>query len=248
MARSTPTEVRPARVAVLAGADGGPEVVQLYSGVLTPRIVRRGTDGVHVALITTTATLLGGDSLDLEVEVGPDLRLSLADVAGTVAYHGRGRSARVSTTLRVRAGATLVWAGEPLVVTEGARVERRLVADVEAGGRLLWRDQVALGREGERAGSLLCQTDVTYAGEPALVETLDLRAAADRDAPGVLGPHRVVDSVTAVGWRPDPSGPAAPGVSVYGLARRGALARQLVAASHESLLPRLWSAWVAQLG
>jgi urease accessory protein len=245
MAPSTRTELRPTRVALSLAADtGSPAAVRLATGLLAPRLVRRTPTSAHVVLVATTATLLGGDTLDLEVDVGPGLRLDLADVAGTVAYHGRGRTAQVRAHLRVGAGATLVWAGEPLVVSEGAQVERLLVADVEEGGRLLVRDHVALGREGEEGGSLWCRTQLAYAGQPALVETLDLRSRSERGEPAVLGSSRVIDTVTAVGWRPPASEASGlDGVAVYALAEPGAQARTLVRASHESPLPRLWADW-----
>ena len=44
----------------------------------------------------------------------------VTDVAGTVAYDGRGVGARWDVTVSVAAGATLSWHGEPLVVSDGA--------------------------------------------------------------------------------------------------------------------------------
>jgi urease accessory protein len=249
MAPSTHTERRTTtRVALARAADGaGPAHLLLATGVLAPRLIRRSPTTATVALVATTATLLGGDVVDLHVEVGPGLRLDLTEVAGTVAYHGRGRGAQLSVHLCVAEGATLVWAGEPLVVADGAEVERCLVAEVGRGGRLLVRDQVALGREGEHGGSLRCHTEITYAGRPALVETLDLRTKQLRSAPGILGAARVIDTVTAVGWRPEPADPVdGLAVATYRLCEPGAQARALVAASHESSLPRLWAEWSSQ--
>jgi urease accessory protein len=251
-----------------------------------------------VALVATTATLLGGDELRLDVEVGPGLRLELQDVAGTVAYHGRGRSCRIDAHLRVHEGSVLTWSGEPLVVAEGAEVTRSVRAEVAGGGRLLVRDQVALGRAGERGGDLRCRTDISYAGRPALVEELDLRSTAAEgavagtarayavgppDGAGVVhdvgdrvalvGMARVVDTVTAVGWRPVAAvggtavvatavGAAAVGATAVGAAARadaggpptvfslgvpGAVARTLSCAAHETSMPRLWAGWVAQV-
>jgi urease accessory protein len=253
MALSTRTDLRPTCVALIPASDeGSPAALRLAAGLLAPRLVRRTPTTAHVVLVATTATLLGGDVLDLEVAVGPGLRLDLGDVAGTVAYHGRGRSAQVRAHLQVAAGATLVWAGEPLVVSEGAQVERLLIADVDKGGRLLVRDQVALGREGEEGGSLWCRTELAYAGQPTLVETLDLRGRREREEPSVLGVNRVIDTVTAVGWRPpapDGTGPQrGPGPVVYALSQPGAQARNLVRASHESTLPALWKDWSEAVG
>lgn len=280
MRTATSPDVRTARVA-LTQAAGGRCRIELSSGLLAPRVVSRYPRGAHVALVATTATLLGGDDVLLEVEVGAGLRLDLTDVAGTVAYNGRGVDARICVLLQVREGATLVWAGLPLVVSEGADVERWLPAEVAAGGRLLMRDQVALGRVGEVAGSLLCRTRLRYAGQPALVEHLDLRAAqpgaqagpdeqgwpgdhvqagarvrprgALRGSAGMLGGARVIDTVTAIGWRPAPAptapAPTAPGTSsLFSLEAPGAVARDVVLASHQSSLPQVWSEWSRQLG
>ena len=188
--------------------------------MLTPRVVRRSASTAEVALVATTATLLGGDELRLRVEVGPNLRLDLRDVAGTVAYHGRGQACLVDVSLVVHPGAVLAWAGEPLVVSDGARVTRRLYADVADDAALLLRDRVALGRSGEAGGALKCHTNMRYAGRPALVEDLTFGPAS---GPGVLGFARVVDSLTALGWRPTTGGSAA-----YRLHEPGAFTRQLL--------------------
>jgi urease accessory protein len=239
----TRTDVRTARVALLPDDTrrGGPARLDLRGGLVTPRVVRQGAASAEVALIATTATLLGGDELRLSVEVGPGLRLDLRDVAGTVAYHGRGAGCLVEVGLTVHPGAVLVWAGEPLVVCDGAQVVRTLDVDVADTGRLLLRDRVALGRTGETGGDLTCRTTMTYAARPALVEELTLRGGS-RAGAGVLGGARVVDSVTALGWRP-----ADPGRDVFTLHEPGALARQLATDAHHSTLGRTWDTWACSL-
>ena len=86
---STHTDVRTARVELW------PERRPQPAGAAPRAWSPRGWSGTtrrapRSALLATTATLLGGDTLRLAVEVGPGLRLDLRDVAGTVAYHGRG--------------------------------------------------------------------------------------------------------------------------------------------------------------
>jgi urease accessory protein len=230
--------VRTARVELLP--DAGRSRLVLAAALLTPRVVRHDTTGAEVALLATTATLLGGDALRLAVEIGPGLRLDLRDVAGTVAYHGRGLGCEVDATLRVHDGATLTWAGEPLVVADGSSVTRHLRADVSDGGRLLVRDRVALGRTGQDGGRLDCHTAMAYAGRPALVEHLEVRAGL---GPGALGPARFVDTVTALGWRPG----VGAGHPAYRLHEPGSLARELLEEAHTSGIPAVWADWVAQL-
>jgi urease accessory protein len=235
---STHTDVRTARVELWPGMERSRLV--LAAGLVTPRVVRHDDAGAEVALVATTATLLGGDTLRLAAQVGPGLRLDLRDVAGTVAYHGRGLGCVVDVSLRVHDGATLTWAGEPLVVADGSAVTRHLRAEVSEGGRLLLRDRVALGRSGQDGGRLDCHTTLPFAGRPALVEHLEVRAGL---GPGALGTARVVDTVTAVGWRPDPL----PGHPAYLLHEPAAVARQLVREAHHSTLPQVWEAWDAGL-
>lgn len=235
---STHTEVNTARVELWPGQERSRLV--LAAGLLTPRVVRHDASGAEVALIATTATLLGGDALRLCVDVGPGLRLDLRDVAGTVAYHGRGLGCVIDVSLRVHAGGTLTWACQPLVVADGAEVTRSLHVDVAEGGRLLLHDQVSLGRSGQEGGRLDCHTTMTYAGRPALVEHLEVRAGLGT---GALGTARVVDSVTAIGWRPE----TPPGHAAYRLHEPGAVSRQLLTQAHDSTLAALWADWNRQL-
>jgi len=235
---------RRTRVAVVVGGDGRPSL-DLATGLLTPRVVRVTGSRAEVALVATTATLLGGDEVRLDVDVGTGTWLDLCDVAGTVAYHGRGRGCRVDVRLHVATGGTLTWAGEPLVVSGGAGVTRTLEMDVAAGGRLLLRDTVTLGRSGEAGGDLWCTTTASVGGRPALIERMELGSSA-RTLPGVLGDARVVDTLTALGWQPMATS-AAPGADVYTLEHGGAVARVLSGDAHESGLRALWDLWRAQL-
>lgn len=256
---ATRTEARTARVALLPDGGGSPRL-ELRTGLVSPRVVRLGGASAEVALIATTATLLGGDELRLDVEVGPGLRLDLRDVAGTVAYHGRGRGCLVDVSLTVHPGAVLVWAGEPLVVCDGAGVERSLDVRVADTGRLLLRDRVVLGRAGQVGGELTCRTTMTYAARPALVEELVLGGSPGPDACGVLGSARVVDSVTALGWRPGTAptplhgrgappaeSPSGRDPTVFALHEPGALARHLVGDAHDSTLSCTWGRWTTEL-
>lgn len=182
---------------VRLGASGRPRV-ETRAGLLVPRLVSVRGRTVRVVLVAAGALLLAGDDVTLDVDVGPGVRLDLADVAATVAYDGRGGRSSWRADVRVAADGDLCWHAEPFVVAAGADVDRSLHAAVEAGGRLALRETLVLGRHGEPGGVVRSRTRMRYAGRPVLAEDLDLRD--DRGAlPGILGDRRVVDQIVQLG-------------------------------------------------
>lgn len=247
-----PSRAQATRVAVRRGSPGGPCRVDLSRGLLAPQLLHRNEHGARIALVATTAILIAGDHLDIEVHVEAGLRLDLIDVAATVAYHGRGGApAQIKLNVAMDQAATLVWEAEPLVVSDGADVARITRIEVAEGARLLLRDRVVLGRHGENGGSLSCRTRISLGNRPALAEDLALAAPplpghGGRTTPGVLGDNTVMDTVIAVGWQPTrDDNPGEP--SVFELAVPGAVARILRTETHQSSCTPLWASWQSQL-
>jgi urease accessory protein len=167
-------------------------------GLLRAQLVRAPADRCRIGLLATTALLLGGDEVDLSVEVGPGATLELFDVAGTVAYHGRGRPSGWRVRAVVHEGARLRWSGEPFVVSSGADVVRTLELDLAEDARAVLRETLVLGRAGELGGRLRNRTVVRRAGREVLVEDQRLDPQ-ERRLPGLLGDNRVIDTVLALG-------------------------------------------------
>lgn len=167
-------------------------------GLLRAQLVRAPVDRCRIGLLATTALLLGGDEVDLSVEVGPGATLELFDVAGTVAYHGRGRPSGWRVRAVVHEGARLRWSGEPFVVSSGADVVRTLELDLAEDARAVLRETLVLGRAGEPGGRLRNRTVVRRAGREVLVEDQRLDPE-ERVLPGLLGANRVIDTVLAFG-------------------------------------------------
>jgi urease accessory protein len=172
--------------------------VRMRSGVLRAQRLHGPPDRARVALVGQTALLLGGDAVHLDVTIGPGATLELTEVAGTVAYHGRGRSARWTASIRLDAGAQLRWPGEPLVIADGADVNRSIAIDLAEGATAVVRETIVLGRSGERGGRLRSTTTVNRVGRPVLIEDLVLDPAG-RCGPGLLGDQRVLDSLLCLG-------------------------------------------------
>jgi urease accessory protein len=176
----------------------GRHQVRMRHGLLRAQRLHGPPDRARVALVGQTALLLGGDEVELQIEMGSGAVLELSEVAGTVAYAGRGRRAKWTTNITLGRGAQLTWAGEPLVVADGARVTRRTSIDLSDDASAILRETIVLGRSGEVGGAIRSRMRVQREGSPILIEDL-LLDPQDRHGPGLLGQHRVIDSLLVLG-------------------------------------------------
>lgn len=200
-----------------------------------PMLLSHDAGGARVSLVPDGALLLGGDAIELDIEVGPGACLDLVEPGGTVAFDMRGGRASWSVLVTLGPGARLTWAGEPFIVSAGADVRRTTVVRMAQSATLAMRETLVLGRHGESPGRILQHTAVSVDREPVLVEELPLD---DLDAAILLGGHRVLASVLAVG-EDHPSGPEADRFDLDGGAR---LWRRLGTQAHETELVEAWRA------
>lgn len=218
--------------------DGRPRL-RARSGLLRAQQVRSPDGWTKIGLIASTALLLGGDRVELRVEVGPGARLWLFEVAGTVAYDGRGRSASWRVDVRVAADAKLIMAAEPFVVAAGADVDRTFALDVDGSATALVRETLVLGRTGEVGGRLRNRTSIGRDGAPLAIEDQRLDPAARR-LPGVLGDERVVDSLSQIAA--GATGPSVFGATTFALAESaGTVTRWIGSELASSPLHTAWS-------
>lgn len=218
--------------------------VETSSGALTPRVLATTATSTRVTLVATTALLLGGDEVELDIAVGPDAALDLSDLSAMVAYHGRGRGSRLTTRIELHERAQLVWRAEPFVVSDGADTCRDLNIDAASSARALIRDTVILGRTGEAGGDVVARTRIAVDGRPVLVEDFDLRAGGSRSLPGVLRGERVVDQLTRIADDAQhiPAPPPTPhGLTVLTPVGPARMWRWAGSAMHESPLPHVLS-------
>jgi urease accessory protein len=167
-----------AAVVAEATAAGDTRLTHLHSAA--PLVLRPTPDALYLA--AGAAGPLGGDDLQLSVVVGPGARLVLRTVAATVALPGPGEST-LTLRLSVGAGGALAVLPEPTVVAAGARHRVDTLVDVAAGGTLLLREEVLLGRYGEAGGCYRGRLIADAAGTPLLRHELTLSGAAA----GLLG-------------------------------------------------------------
>lgn len=245
----TPTS-EPPWTTVGVGRREGRLAADLRRGALVPYALDGDDRTLRVALVAGGALLLGDDHVRVRVRVGAGAVLELVETSGTVAYDGRGRPARWEVEAVVEPGGVLVWDAQPFVVATGADVHRSTSVRLGEGAVACLRETLVLGRSGERGGRLRTSLRVNGPDGPMLHE--ELRLDGGRPEPGVLGTHRVVDSVVLVGRRPGgpvdggAPVPAAPGnrsVTVLHLEEPGAVARRTGVEAHRVVLTEVAAAW-----
>jgi urease accessory protein len=202
----------------------------------------RPPPGHSIALIPTQAMLLDGDHIEVRVKLGPGARLSIVEVSGMVAYPGDGSGASYGTHLDLAEDARLVWKSMPLVIADGAHLERRTSVNLAEGSRACLRETLVLGRSGETGGRLSATTQADDSQGPVLRE--HFLADGSHRLPGLTGSAKVVDQLLLLGVDP-PSSPTPPESTILTLARPGRLARELLANAHQTHLEALAETYAA---
>jgi len=156
----------------------------------------------QAVLVTTSGGVTDGDSLTMAVDVGPGATAIAATQAAEKIYRA-ARSAEhcaMDIAVTVGEGGTLDWLPQETILFQGARLKRRTVADVGAGGALLACEMVVLGRaaSGERftGGLLLDSWSVRRAGK--LVWTDALRVEGETPAGAGFGTANALATIIGV--------------------------------------------------
>lgn len=159
----------------------------------------------QVSLVAGAGGPVGGDQLSLDVEVGSGCALVVRSVAATVALPGpHDEPSRLDVTVRVGAGATLAWWPGPLIAAARCHHEVVTRVDLEAGARLLVREELVLGRHGEEPGSIDQRLRVCLEGRPLHDQRLRVGPGAPGwDGPAVTGGRRAIGTLVVVDGEPN---------------------------------------------
>lgn len=207
--------------------------------LVRPMLLSADATTARVSLVPEGALLLAGDAVRIRIVVGPGALLDLQEPGGTVAYDMRGGSATWDVEVSVADSASLVWRGEPFVVADGADVLRRTRVVAGPGSRIALRETLVLGRHGERGGRIRQTLSVEDDdGSPVLVEELVVSAST---VGGLLGGHRVVGSVLAMGVAVPPS------ADRFDLEAGGHLLRRLTGEAHTAHDRPAWDQIVREI-
>jgi urease accessory protein len=174
-----------------------------------PPVVLRRTGPGRVHLVQAAGGPLGGDELELRLRLAAGAELTVCSAAATVAQPGRPGSgaARWTVIAELAEGARLRWWPEPTVVCDGAELHAGLRLELAGGAAALIREEVVLGRHGQRGGRYRGELSADHAGVP-LVRHTTLLDGADAALTGPAGTAgaRVVSTVLGAGTEPVPAG------------------------------------------
>ncbi len=124
--------------------------------------------------------ILGGDRLELEVDVAEGAQAQITTTGATRLYAARAGSADslCSTAVHVHAGALLEYLPDPVIPFRGARAEQRTHINMEEGATLFWWETLAPGRiaHGEcfEYECLRVTSEVWTGGIPILIDRIRL--------------------------------------------------------------------------
>jgi urease accessory protein len=99
----------------------------------------------HNVLVHPPGGLVGGDTLDVGVTVGPGAHGLITTPGATRFYRSTGELAAQRTRLRVAAGGRLEWLPLEAILYSGCLAENHLSFELEPGAELMGWDVTALG-------------------------------------------------------------------------------------------------------
>jgi urease accessory protein len=132
----------------------------------------------HVVIVHPPGGIVGGDTLELSVNVARGGHGLLTTPAATKLYRSRGPTARVRQILKAEAGAILEWLPQETIAFNGSISSLTTRVELEPGASFIGWEVLCLGRPaaGElfERGELHQNLAVYCADRPLLIERLGL--------------------------------------------------------------------------
>jgi urease accessory protein len=118
--------------------------------------------------------IVGGDTLAVNVDAGPDAHAQLTTPGAAKCYRSAGAFARQRISVRAARGAMVEWLPQETIVFDAAKIELELDIDLSDDARFIGWDIICLGRTaaGERfdRGELRQRLTLARDGTPVYVE------------------------------------------------------------------------------
>lgn len=163
----------------LAFAQRGVRTVLVHNRHFGPLRIQKplypeGDAVCHAIVLHPPAGIVGGDSLDIAVEVSAGAHALLTTPGAGKWYRSGGRPATMSQTLHVAAGATCEWLPQETIIFDGTESTLTTRIELETGARFIGAEMTCFGRtgSGERftQGRYSSHTRIRVDGKPVWLE------------------------------------------------------------------------------
>jgi urease accessory protein len=136
----------------------------------------------HLYVLHPPGGVVGGDRLELDVELMPGAQALITTPAATKLYRSEGAVATLVQNFRVHAGAVFEWLPQETIAFGGAHAESLTRVELEPGATYLGWEITCLGRpaSGDRfeRGALDQRTEIWQGKRPLLLDRLLTEAGA----------------------------------------------------------------------
>jgi urease accessory protein len=166
-----------------------------------PPILLRSTRPGVVYTVQALAGPLGGDELELDIEVAEKTDLTVHGAASSIVQPGtEPLPMRYTVTASVAGDGVLRWLPEPTVVANGADYRAQVHIRLRDEATVVVREIIALGRFGEVGGRSQSLLSIRLDGEPVLRNESIVDGTIDvTQIPTITGGRRVLGSLVIAG-------------------------------------------------
>lgn len=182
-----------ARLVLAAKADGGVTRLDelIEGGGYRIKFPQPG-HGLEAVLVNTGGGLLGGDRVALAVRAGANCELMVTSQSAEKVYRAVAKPSEIQLALEAGSAARLHWLPQETILFSGAKLTRRIEADIASDSELVIGEAVVFGRlamgEVLRGGLLADRWRIRRSGRLDFAEDLrldgDLSSLLDRPALG----------------------------------------------------------------
>ena len=163
-----------------------------------------GPERCHAIVLHPPAGIVGGDSLTLDIEIGPDAQALLTTPGAGKWYRTAEREASQQVRIKVGAGGTVEWLPQENILFAAARASLKTDIDLALGARYLGIDTLCFGRQasGEKfdRGHLRIATDIRIDGAPIWCERGTIHGGSPQmSSPTGLARHSVCSTLILAG-------------------------------------------------
>ena len=128
----------------------------------------------HLYLLHPPGGVVGGDELEIELDVGPDARVLATTPAATKLYRSPRLGSVVSNRLQVKRGGVLEWLPGETLAFGGTKARLSTTVELEPGARFLGWEITCLGRPAAgddfTSGRLDQRFELSVAGRPVVLD------------------------------------------------------------------------------